>query len=219
MKLPPVTYTFHRNYENCPRKAFHVNIAKDLPKEDSEQLRWGNQVHKAMEQRINNGTPLPESMAKYEPLVHFGNYNVKAEVKLGIRENGLPCGMWGSDVWGRGVIDVLVAEKPMLNTAFILDWKTGKRREEPKELEFHAVLLRATRPKLEKITGAYAWLQEMKLGQSHDLSDTDATLERERATRREIEHAFKLGSDAFPPRQNPLCGYCPVKSCEFNRSQ
>lgn len=215
-KLPPVSHTFHANYVNCPRKAFHVNIAKDLPKEDSEALRWGNQVHKAMEERINKGTPLPSEMGKYESFVQFGNYNVKAEVKLGLRENGQPCGFFDSDVWMRGVLDVLIAEKPMLNSAFLMDWKTGKKREDSEELELHAVLLRGARPALERITGSYVWLQEISIGQAHDLSATETKLAQVRATRKDIEHAFALGSDAFPPRQNPLCGWCPVKSCEFN---
>jgi len=217
MKLPPVTYTFHRNYENCPRKAFHINIAKDLPKEDSEALRWGNQVHRALEERINKGTPLPHTMVRFEPLVQFGGFMVKAELMLGIRENGQPCGFFDSDVWMRGVIDVDIEQKPKLAHAFLLDWKTGKKREDPEELELHAILKRATKPSLEKITGVYAWLQTMEIGQTHDLSATEAKLEEVRGVRKEIEHAFKLGSDAFPPRQNPLCGWCPVKSCEFNK--
>jgi len=213
MKLPPVTYTFHRNYENCPRKAWHVNIARDLPKEDSEALRWGNQVHSAMEARINKGTPLPAGMEKYEPFCHFGNFIHKAEVMLGIRENGQPCGFFDSDVWARGKADVVVCG---VDALMIFDWKTGKVREEPGELELHAALIPSSEARR---SGSYVWLQEMRVGQLHDLSGTQATLERERKVRKEVEHAFKHGRDAFPPRQNPLCGWCPVKSCEFNRAQ
>ena len=126
MKLGPVTYTFHRNFDNCPRKAWHINIAKDLPKEDSEAMRWGNQVHKALDQRIRVGTPLPKEMEKYEHFCSFGNYRVKTELKLGIRENGKPCDFFDSDVWMRGVVDVLIPAWGGLDRAVIWDWKTGK---------------------------------------------------------------------------------------------
>ena len=216
MKLPPVSYSFHKNYENCARKAWHINIARNLPREDNEAMRWGNQVHSAMEARINKGTPLPESMAKFEPFCQYGPYMVKAEIKLGIRENGQPCGFFDSDVWMRGVIDVRILQKPVTGAAAIADHKTGKVREDSDELELHAVLLKAETPHLERITGWYNWLAECRPGKMHDLSATGQKLESIRRTRAEIEHAFKHGRDAFPPRQNPLCNYCPVKSCEFN---
>ena len=216
MKLSPVTHTSHKNYDNCPRKFWHINVAKDLPREDSEAMRWGNQVHSAMEARINKGTPLPESMTRFEPFCQYGPYMVKAEVKLGIRENGQPCGFFDSDVWMRGVIDVRILQKPVTGAAAIADQKTGKVREDPDELEMHAVLLKAELPALERITGWYNWLAECKPGRMHDLSATQAKLESIRKTRSEIEHAFRHGSTAFAPRQNPLCGWCPVKSCEYN---
>lgn len=216
MQLPPVTYTFHRNYENCPRKAWHINIAKDLPKEDSEAMRWGNQVHKALDERISKGKPLPATMEKYEKFCNHGAHVVKTELKLGIRENGRPCGFFDSDVWARGVIDLDIDSWGGLQRDVIWDWKTGKKREDPGELELHAVLLKAHKPKVEKIVGYYVWLQEMALGQPHDVSDTERTLSGVRQVRSEIEHAFKHGKDAFAPRQNPLCGWCNVRSCEFN---
>jgi len=218
MKLGPVTYTAHRNFSNCPRKFWHVNIAKDLPKEDSTAMRWGNEVHSALDNRIRNGKPLPEAMQKYEHFCSFGRHFVKTELKLGIRESGLPCGFFDSDVWLRGVVDVLIPAWGDFDRAVIWDWKTGKKREDAGELEIHGVLVQAKHPEFKRIMGYYVWLQEMRLGKAHDVSETEKTLERERATRAQIEYAFKHGYEAFAPRQNPLCGWCPVKSCEFNRS-
>lgn len=221
MKLPPINYTFHKNYENCPRKAWHINIAKDLPKsEDSQAMRWGNTVHKAMEQRINSGTPLPEAMQKWEKFCTFGpKMTVRAEVKLGIRADGTPCGFFADDVWMRGVIDVLASAADVPRAVVLMDHKTGKVREDGDELECHAVLLKASRPELEHITGWYNWLAEGTIGKAHDLSGTEAKLADIRTTRRMIEHFFPFGEPAFRPRQNPLCGWCPVKSCEFNTSE
>ena len=224
MKLPPANHTLHNDFENCPRKAYHVRIAKDLPREEASQaMLWGSEVHKAMENRINRGTPLPETMP-YEHLCNFGPYMVRAELKLGIRENGKECGFFDSDVWARGVVDVEINHNPTLDAVLFWDWKTGKVREDPGELEFHAVLYRARRPKLERISGSYVWLQEQRVGKLHDLSDTPTKLEQIQRTQDDIGHRLAMGEQAFPPRQNPLCGTkdssydCPVKHCEFYRS-
>jgi hypothetical protein len=62
--LGPVTYTSHANWRNCPRKFWHVNVAKDLPRaEPTTAMRWGIEVHAAMERRLNEGVPLPPAMA------------------------------------------------------------------------------------------------------------------------------------------------------------
>ncbi len=218
MRLPPANHTLHADFENCPRKAYHVRLAKDLPKsEPSEAMLWGRKVHDALEARINRGTPLPPNLP-LEDLVQFGNYQARAELKVAIRENGKECEFFDSDVWARGVVDVVLNAKPDLGTVMFLDWKTGKPREEPAELEFHAVLYKAKEPQLEKIVGSYVWLQQKKIGKLHDLSETDKKLEAIRRTHDDIGHRLAMGEQAFPPRQNPLCGWCPVKQCEFNHT-
>jgi hypothetical protein len=98
----------------------------------------------------------------------------------------------------------------------LIDHKTGKEREEPYELQLHAVLLKAARPELEDIKGWYTWLRSCKMGQVWDLSDTADVLAGIRWTRAKIIDAYSLGAEAFPPKQNGLCPWCPVKQCQFH---
>jgi hypothetical protein len=218
IKLPPVSYSFHNDWEGCPRRSWHRFIARDLPREpESPALAWGNKVHKALEQHIREKTPLPAEMAHYGHLYQFPDgYDVLAEVQLGIKEDGQTCNFWDPDVWARGKIDVVLAP-PQSGTAIIIDHKTGKNlREDPAELYLHAVLLKAAWPSTERIKGWYNWLHYNKMGQVHDLSDTKAVLGGMHWTRNRIARAFELGYKAFPPKQGPLCGWCPVKHCEFH---
>jgi len=217
IQLPPISFTFHKNFENCPHKAFHLNIAKDIPFKETAATQWGTTVHAAFEKRINRGTPLPVGMEKWEPFCAFPPFSkVKAELKLGMRADGSACDFFADDVWNRGVIDVLVIGAPLQQVAAIIDHKTGKVREDSDELEHHAVLLKANNPRLERITGWYNWLAEDRAGKFHDLSNTEAKLASIRETRATIERLAPLGGEAFPKQQNPLCNYCPVKTCEFN---
>jgi hypothetical protein len=95
----------------------------------------------------------------------------------------------------------------------LIDWKTGKVREEPFELEVQAFLLKAHRPRLEIIKGRFFWLKEKRLGDVHDLSDTERTAN---SIRRQIGEIESRREREWPKTPNPLCGWCRVTSCEHN---
>lgn len=218
MKLPAASHTFHTAWGQCPRKAWHSYIARDIEREDTQALRWGRRVHEALEAHLAHGEPLPEELSHCASLYEFKNlgYDVQAEMKLAIREDTAPCDFFDPDVYARGVIDVLVTSPRAPDMAILIDHKTGKVREDKHELELHAMLLKCHRPELRVIKGWYNWLAANRMGVLYDLSDTDAVLERLCAVQERIAHAFTLGAEAFPPKQGPLCGWCPVTKCEYH---
>ena len=216
-RLPPASYTFHRNWLNCPRQAWHVNIARDVKPGETEAMRWGTRVHEKLERFLNENEELPPELAHHGHLYQFPvGYDIDAELKLGMDENGHYRDFFDSDCFLRGVIDVLLTRPNIPSIAIIIDHKTGKIREDPYELQLHALLLKAYNPALTNIKGWYNWLRDNQMGRVYDLSDTEQTLDDLRWTRQKIEAAFALGERAFPPRQSGLCPYCAVKSCEFN---
>lgn len=224
MNLPIWSHTFLDNYRNCPLKAYRKYVAKDLPKEpETQALKWGNAVHDVMERRLTPipttevPGPLPPEMQAYEPFARILEPmpHLRAEKKYGITAQGHWTGFFAADVWGRGKVDVSTWNDAR-TTAFIVDWKTGKRREDPSELLVNAVLIKANLPDLKTITGAYIWLGDNQMGTVHDLSDTAATLNGIRTTMAEVEE--RLAKKDWPATPNPLCGWCPVKDCKHNRS-
>lgn len=210
------SYTFISTYLNCPRMAYERYVTKSTPYVESEQMKWGNTVHKAFEQRINYRRHLPESLTAWEPLcLQLELTPVKAEVKLGTNALGAPQQFFGDHVWFRGALDVV---KVQTNTAMILDWKTGKTREDPLELEVFGLLLRVHYPEVEKVTGNYIWMQTGKLGQSHELSDHRRTWDFIRKISDEIDRLKShVGDGPWPEKQNGLCkAWCDVVSCPYN---
>lgn len=213
VKLPVYSFTFLNTCAICPKQAFHRYVSKDAPFVGTDASRWGNVVHEAFEKRLGEGKPLPPEMNKWEhfaaPLVPL---NPKVEMKLGMFRHGGPCDFFHPKVWLRGKADVAVVQG---RAALLLDYKTGKRREDPKELEVQALLLWAQTAELDKITGRYVWLQDNALGKPHDVSNVGETLEvlQDKAAEIEANHA----KGYWPKKQGPLCGFCPVLACEFNR--
>lgn len=209
------SYTFLNTWMICPHQAARRFILKDLPKEPaSEAMAWGIEVHEAMEHRIGKKKPLPETMQRFEPMVAaLDGYKITPELKLGITSDAHDCDFFAINVWLRGKLDA-----PIINgtTALILDWKTGKRYEDPFELQVGALLLKARKPKLEKIVGRYAWLQTRELGDEHDCSDTDRTLRSVNHIVDDVEACIEAGGE-FEKTPGPLCGWCPVTDCRHNR--
>lgn len=208
------SYTLLSTFERCKRQAQHRYVLKDTPFTPTEASTWGNRVHEAMENALKRGDlKLPQDMLAYErhlpPLK-----GSKAELKLGVRENWSPCGFFDSDVFFRTKIDVVMQAGA---TAAIVDWKTGKRREDADELEINAALLKAHHPELEKITGWYVWLKDDALGKEHDLSGAagkQAEISRRMSVVRQSEQM-----NYWPPTENALCGWCDVRGCEFRRER
>jgi hypothetical protein len=223
VKLPVASHTFLNDWDNCPYKAYRKYIKKDLGKfVQTEAMKWGIAVHSAFEVRIRHDTPFPPGMEKFEALAAPFDAlkpNVKAELALGITESGGRCRFFDNEnVWCRGKLDICVTGnyKPGigLQSAAIFDVKTGKRREDPKELKVHAVLLKAEWPSIQKITGHYVWLQDMAIGKAHDVSDTEKKLADIRSTMNTVKNCMEI--EDFPKRRNPLCGWCDVLDCENN---
>jgi hypothetical protein len=210
------SYSFINTYLTCPRQAQAKYITKELPYVESDAMKWGNKVHSAFEQRINNRRMLPSELAAWEPLcLQLELTPVQAEVKLGTNALGAPQTFFGDHVWLRGVIDV---QKVQGNVAVILDWKTGKVREDPLELEVFGLLLRQHNPEVEKVTGNYIWMQTGKIGDVHELSDRKRTWDFVRRTSDEIDTLKKhVGDGQWPAKQNGLCkAWCDVLSCPYN---
>lgn len=229
MQLPPWSYTFLSDAENCLKKAFHKYIAKDVPKETSPQLDWGNVVHEGAEKRLAVGKKLSPNLIALEPMMQtLSRKPVTAEMMLGVRRDGSSCGFFDKDVYGRGKVDVSILMPPR---GWFGDYKTGKKKEDPTELRIQAVLLQARYPAIRTIKGNYIWLSHdldkdlpnaaavakitrAEVGREHDLSDTAnqwaAINERVAELQRCADTSY------WPPHENPLCGWCAVKSCQFN---
>jgi hypothetical protein len=218
MKLPPWSYTFLSCYQICPSQCFHRYVAKDVPFVETPAMRWGNEVHNGMDKRISAGVPLQGDVAKYERwAAPFTGLPVETELRMGVRENGTVCGFYDDDCWGHMKLDLVVT--PGDGTARLFDWKTGKVREDPFELRLQALFVQARNPELRAIHGWYVWLgagPHGKLGQQHDLSDVERTWAEVVSMTHAIQNYAAINH--WPEKPSPLCGWCPVKQCQHNKS-
>ena len=107
VKIPPWSYSSLTAYETCARQYKLLKIDKVVPFKETEAIKHGNEVHKALELRLKDKVPLPEKYMQYESIaVKLDKPGVFTEQEIALTRNPVPCGWWDKTCWTRGKIDV-----------------------------------------------------------------------------------------------------------------
>lgn len=215
------SYSAIKDFEGCPRRYNEVRILKKFKSPQTEATLYGTAVHKAMEDFVMLGTPIPESYAQFaqfvEPLAKLPG-RILCEQKLGIRADFSPCDFFGEGVWFRGVPDYLQINEAG-TVARVADYKTGKssRYADPGQLELMAAMIMAHYPTVQKVKGALLFLVVGDVIKSEYTREQLPEIFSKWAGRASaIEDALVHG--VWNPRSSALCRFCPVKSCEYNNA-
>lgn len=209
------SYSKLKNFESCPKRHFHVDIAKDVHEEESEQLTWGNAVHSALAARLAKGAELPLPMLGYEHwckriLQGADGNSLFVEQKLAINAYFGKTTWFGDDAWLRIVADALVIAPPV---ALIVDWKTGKILEDSQQLALTAAVVFAHYPDVDTVRSEFIWLKEDANTTGIFQRDAMASMWKIIWPRIEaLKHAHDTQS--YPAKPGRLCrSWCPVKQC------
>jgi hypothetical protein len=215
------SYSSIKTFDQCPKKYFHLKVVKDVKDEPGEAAVYGTQVHEAAEFFIRDGTPIPEKFAYMRPIVEplAAKQGEKlTEMKLGLRKQGDEfevCGFFDKDVWYRGIVDLLIIDG---DRAWMIDYKTGKNAKyaDMKQLDLMAGAIFVRYPDLKTIKSGLAYVVSNEFPKkTHKrehlntyLSVFDNQLDR-------LDAAMENG--VWNAQTSPLCGWCPVTSCEHWR--
>lgn len=211
-----LTYTILNTYDICPHQMYRRYIKKDLKFVETPEMKWGNDVHSAMEHRMG-GKPLPENMRHWEPIASaIADRKPRTEQQLAITRFITPVDYWHkTDAFFRGKNDITLING---TKALLFDFKTGgSRYENPFELETNAMLIHAHNPQLTEISGSFVWLKEDRIGKVYPLSDTRSTWAKVNNKAEEIRD--RQASNEWEKKQGPLCGWCNVEDCEFRKAR
>jgi hypothetical protein len=117
-------------------------------------------VHKAAEDYIGKGVPVPEKFAFITPVLDVLNAipgTKHCEYKMGLTEDLEPCGFFDKKVWYRGIADLIIINDQV---AHIIDYKTGKSAQyaDTKQLELMALAVFKHFPTVERAKTGLAFL-------------------------------------------------------------
>jgi hypothetical protein len=216
MNLPAWTFSQLEKFETCPKQFYHVRVAKDVIEPQTEATLWGSKVHTAMEDRIRDGTPLPEGMEQWEGFakqICAMPGEKLAEEKMALDKSFQPA-EW-DNAWTRGIADMLIVHG---NKAATLDYKTGKRKL-THQLMLYAAYTFAYYSEVETVTTGFVWLRDKKIDrETFTRADIPTIWGTFLPKVRKLEAAYE--KDKWMARPSGLCnGWCPVKSCEFYKER
>lgn len=199
-------------FDTCPKRYNALKVEKSVKPEDSEASLAGTRDHKFLENRLLDGSELPPHLAKAESAcdaITNSGLIVKPEQEFALTKGLEPCDWWHQDVFLRVKADVAVYSE---TTAALLDWKTGKRRPKPFQLELGALTQFVSYPKIKSTEAAFLWIKEdatdkYKFTREDDYERilTKLTTKAER-----IEEAVEEG--VWQAKPGFHCNWCELKN-------
>lgn len=215
------SYSSLKTFEQCPKKYYHLRVLKDVKDEGSEATIYGQEVHKAAEEYIKTGTPIPKKFEFLQDVCDAFNIidgEKHCELKLGVKRTPTgyePCGFFDTDVWWRGVADLVIIND---NLGFSIDYKTSKNAKyaDMKQLDIVAAGLFTHFPQLEKVKSGLVFVVSGEfIHKEHQASMRDSYFATFDEGLDRLAGAQESG--VWNANSGPLCKFCPVTSCEHNR--
>tara|TARA_R110000796_G_scaffold112651_1_gene224268 strand:+ start:193 stop:879 length:687 start_codon:yes stop_codon:yes gene_type:complete len=214
------SYSSIKTFDQCPRKYFHLKVLKDVKDSGSDATIYGQEVHKAAEDYVKDGTPIPEKFAYVRGVVDTIKRmegHKYTELKLGVsktEEGYAPCKFLGKDVWWRGIADVVVIRG---DVAYSLDYKTSKNAKyaDTKQLDLVAAGLFVHFPHLKKVKSGLLFVVSNEfIKKDHYVEQKDAYFDTFKNELDRLDTAEVSG--VWNAVTGPLCKFCPVTRCEHN---
>jgi len=205
-------------FNQCPHKYYRLKVKKDIKEPLSDHLVYGLDVHKAAEDFIGKGTPIPEKYKFLEPsLLKLQAYEGEklCEYRMGLTKNLDPCKFFDKGVWWRGVADLIILNG---DSAKIVDYKTGKssKHADTKQLEILSLAVFKHFPQVKRVKGGLLFVVANDFVKGDfDAGQTDVYWQRWLTNTAQLEKAFEV--NVWNPRPNFTCKkWCPVKDCTHN---
>lgn len=197
-------------FEQCPKKFEYLYVLKAVQDQGSTATEYGTRVHEALEkvargeaEHTHESQPFAGLLTRIlqQPGEKFFEHQMSIDCLM------RPCGWFDETVWVRSIADVLVVNK---HEAWIGDYKTGKIKDDPTQLQLFAWMVFTHFPEVEVVKASYLWLLKGEITtmrftrnmKDHLWTSIDQRLER-------VQDAVDSG--VFKAKPTPLCGWCAAQ--------
>tara|TARA_R110000822_G_scaffold36783_6_gene103364 strand:+ start:152 stop:808 length:657 start_codon:yes stop_codon:yes gene_type:complete len=207
-----------KDYVNCPKQYQEIKVLKRFSKRATSEMTYGTVVHKACEDYVADDTPLAKNYEQFKPVLDVlkdiaGTRYPEQKLALDIEKSACE---YGKGYWVRGIVDLLIIDG---DTAFIVDYKTGSAKyPDPKQLKLMALMTFAHHPKVNTIKAGLLFIVHNSfLTEEYKREDIDSLWGAFTGDLQRLSASFE--TDVWNPNPTPLCGWCPVKTCDFYKER
>lgn len=219
--MPQVAWSFSalKTFQSCPKKYYHLKVVKDVKEQQSEIMLYGIDAHKAAELYIANNQELPgkyEFMRKQLDKLKALDGDKYCEFKFGLTKEMQPCDFFGSDVWLRGAIDLLIVNTEK-GIARMIDYKFGKSKNaDMSQLQLMSLAVFKMFPEVKKVKAGLLFCAEDKMMPIQYEQSNAPTMWMDWLPEvARLEAAYE--NNVWNPNPSGLCkAWCPVVSCVHN---
>ena len=206
-----------KEYINCPKKYQEVRILKNYSFVDTPQTIYGKEVHEALELYVRDNKPLAKNYLRFKKMVDTlvaipgEKY---PEYKMALTKKMEQCDFDDENRWVRGIADLIIVDK---DKAFIIDYKTGSNKyPDTKQLKLMALMAFVCFPKVNKIkAGLLFCMKNSFVQQSYTRDNIYKAWKSFEQPLDRLTMSYK--KDEWIPNPTPLCGWCPVETCEHHK--
>ena len=220
MKIPPWSFSSIKAFDQCPKKYYHLKVAKDYKEPLTDAITYGSEFHKAAELYIKEGVPLPPQFNYAKGALDNLNQlpgEKLCEYEMGRTENLDPCGFRDEQVWWRGIADLIILDREK-GEARVLDYKTGKSAKyaDTGQLELMALAIFKHFPEVRKVKAGLLFVIAKQFVKDNYNIDAAPTM-WQKWLRDHDRMRFAYQTNVWNPRPSGLCKkHCVVVECPHN---
>lgn len=220
MKVPAWSFSSIKAFDQCPKKYYHLKVARDYKEPLTDALTYGSEFHKAAELYIKENVPLPPQFNFAKGALDNLNQlpgEKLCEYEMGLTSNLEPCGFKDEQVWWRGIADLIIIDREK-GEARILDYKTGKSAKyaDTGQLELMALAVFKHFPEIKKVKAGLLFVIAKQFVKDSYNADSAPTL-WQKWLRDYDRLRFAYQTNVWNPRPSGLCKkHCVVTECPHN---
>jgi RecB family exonuclease len=218
MKNPTWSFSSIKLFEQCPKKYYHLKVAKDYTEPPTDATTYGEEFHTAAEFYVSDKAELPEhfefARGALDKLKTLQGEKL-CEYEMGLTEDLEPCKMNDPNVWWRGIADLAIING---KKARVLDYKAGKSAKyaDKDQLELMALAVFKHFPDVEEVDAALLFVVA-KAFIKGSYKRTDAPVLWARWLQRYKRITTAKANGVWNPKTSGLCkAHCVVLSCLHN---
>ena len=207
------------SFEEVREKVFEWNQLNKPPMDDKEVESIVKSMHKKHLKNLeDNPEPtLAKNYLRFKKMVDtlIAIPGVKyPEYKMALTKKMEQCDFEDENRWVRGIADLVIVDG---DKAFIIDYKTGSNRyPDTKQLKLMALMAFVCFPEVNKIKAGLLFC--MKNSFVQESYTRDGIHKAWRSFEQPLDRlTMSYDKDEWVPNPTPLCGWCPVETCEHHK--
>ena len=219
----PLSFSRLSTFENCPAQFDYLYVSKRVQNMSNEASEYGDRVHKVLEaygllgsdeeravMRAEAALEEKTTLSKWAHIVDkiLARPGQKLfEHQMAVNRQLQPVDWFAKDVWIRSIADVLVING---DTAYCLDYKTGKVKDNPTQLQLFAAMVMWLYPQVNTVKTSFIWLKfDDVTNAKYERRFLDSLWRALEPRFDKVQEVIDLG--VFDTKPSGLCPWCPAK--------